>query len=60
MAESFKLLPLEIEDTGSRTASAWSLIRTAAIPVVSIAVYYNVGSRNEREGRTGLRTCSNT
>ncbi len=25
-----------------------------AIPVVSIAVYYDVGSRNEREGRTGF------
>jgi predicted Zn-dependent peptidase len=25
-----------------------------AIPVVSVAVYYDVGSRNEREGRTGF------
>lgn len=25
-----------------------------AIPVVSVAVYYNVGSRNERKGRTGF------
>lgn len=25
-----------------------------AIPVVSLAVYYNVGSRNERQGRTGF------
>jgi len=25
-----------------------------AIPVVSVAVYYNVGSRNERDGRTGF------
>lgn len=25
-----------------------------AVPVVSVAVYYNVGSRNEREGRTGF------
>jgi len=25
-----------------------------AVPVVSIAIYYDVGSRNEREGRTGF------
>ncbi len=25
-----------------------------AVPVVSVAVYYDVGSRNEREGRTGF------
>src|SRR6476469_3165711 len=25
-----------------------------SVPVVSVAVYYNVGSRNEREGRTGF------
>ena len=24
------------------------------VPVVSVAVYYDVGSRNEREGRTGF------
>ena len=31
-----------------------------SVPVVSVAVYYDVGSRNEREGRTGSRTCSST
>jgi predicted Zn-dependent peptidase len=25
-----------------------------SVPVVSVAVYYDVGSRNEREGRTGF------
>ena len=25
-----------------------------AVPVVSVAVYFDVGSRNEREGRTGF------
>jgi len=29
-------------------------------PVFSVAVSYNVGSRDERAGRTGSRTCSNT
>ncbi len=30
------------------------LNQDSAVPVVSIAVYYNVGSRNERMGRTGF------
>jgi predicted Zn-dependent peptidase len=30
------------------------LSQDRAIPVVSVAVYYDVGSRNEREGRTGF------
>ena len=29
-------------------------------PVVAISVTYNVGSRDERKGRTGLPTCLNT
>ncbi|HEX8175972.1 MAG TPA: pitrilysin family protein [Pyrinomonadaceae bacterium] len=28
--------------------------RDSAIPVVSVAVYYNAGSRNEKQGRTGF------
>jgi predicted Zn-dependent peptidase len=54
MAESFQMPPLEIEeyllDYGLRVV----LYPDHALPVVSIAVYYNVGSRNEREGRTGF------
>ena len=30
------------------------LSRDPAVPVVSVAVYYDVGSRNEKEGRTGF------
>jgi len=30
------------------------LNRDASVPVVSVAVYYDVGSRNEKEGRTGF------
>src|SRR4029453_6130333 len=30
------------------------LNRDEAVPVVAVAIYYNVGSRNEREGRTGF------
>ena len=54
MSTSFKLQPLKLEqytlDNGLRVV----LNSDEAIPVVSVAVYYDVGSRNEREGRTGF------
>jgi zinc protease len=54
MSTTFKLQPLKIEqytlDNGLRVV----LNQDAAVPVVSVAVYYDVGSRNEREGRTGF------
>ena len=45
---------LRSRNTASRTACASCSTADNAIPVVSVAVYYNVGSRNEREGRTGF------
>lgn len=54
MSTTFKLQPLKIEqytlDNGLRVV----LNQDTAAPVVSMAVYYDVGSRNEREGRTGF------
>lgn len=54
MSDTFNLPPLEIEqfelDNGLRVV----LNRDMAVPVVALAVYYDVGSRNEREGRTGF------
>jgi zinc protease len=54
MSDKFKLSPLKLEqytlDNGLRVV----LNPDNAIPVVSVAVYYDVGSRNEREGRTGF------
>lgn len=54
MAETFQLPPTSIEeftlDNGLRVVFS----PDHAIPVVSIAVYYDVGSRNEKEGRTGF------
>ena len=54
MSETFKLPPLKIEqfklDNGLRVI----LNQNDSAPVVSVAVYYNVGSRNEHEGRTGF------
>jgi len=54
MAETFKLPPLEIEEYSLDNGLRVVLNPDPAIPVVSIAVYYNVGSRNERDGRTGF------
>ncbi len=54
MSTNFKLQPLKLEqytlDNGLRVV----LNQDNAAPVVSVAVYYDVGSRNEREGRTGF------
>ena len=54
MSETFKLAPLEIEEYTLANGLRVVLNRDEAVPVVAIAVYYNVGSRNEREGRTGF------
>src|SRR3989440_3700477 len=54
MSETFKLTPLEIEEYGLANGLRVVLNSDDAIPVVSAAVYYDVGSRNEREGRTGF------
>jgi zinc protease len=54
MSGNFKLSPLKLEqftlDNGLRVV----LNQDNAVPVVALAVYYDVGSRNEREGRTGF------
>jgi predicted Zn-dependent peptidase len=54
MAEAFKLAPLQIEEYTLANGLRVVLNLDSAIPVVAVAVYYNVGSRNEREGRTGF------
>lgn len=54
MSETFELPPLEIEDYRLANGLRVVLNPDNAIPVVSIAVYYNVGSRNERADRTGF------
>jgi predicted Zn-dependent peptidase len=54
MSTTFKLQPLKLEqytlDNGLRVV----LNKDDSAPVVSVAVYYDVGSRNERQGRTGF------
>jgi predicted Zn-dependent peptidase len=54
MSEQFKLSPLKIEQYNLENGLRVVLNHDPAIPVVAVAVYYDVGSRNEREGRTGF------
>lgn len=54
MSEKFNLSDLQLEDYSLKNGLRVVLNPDNSIPVVSIAVYYNVGSRNEREGRTGF------
>lgn len=54
MAENFSLPELEIEEYKLENGLRVVLNPESTIPVVSVAVYYDVGSRNEREGRTGF------
>jgi predicted Zn-dependent peptidase len=54
MSETFNLPPLDIEEYSLDNGLRVVLNRDEAVPVVAVAVYYNVGSRNEREGRTGF------
>src|SRR5580765_4660595 len=54
MSETFKLPPLAIEEYSLANGLRVVLNADNSIPVVSVAVYYNVGSRNERKGRTGF------
>jgi zinc protease len=54
MSDRFALPPLEIEEYRLGNGLRVVLNRDTAVPVVAVAVYYDVGSRNEREGRTGF------
>lgn len=54
MSEKFNLSPLQIEQYTLSNGLRVVLNQDNAVPVVAIAVYYDVGSRNEREGRTGF------
>ncbi len=54
MTETLNLKDLELDEYGLENGLRVVLNPDDSIPVVSIAVYYDVGSRNEREGRTGF------
>lgn len=50
----FTLSPVEIEEYKLENGLRVVLNQDNSIPVVAVAVYYDVGSRNEKEGRTGF------
>ena len=54
MSLRFELPPLDIEEYRLENGLRVVLNRDDSVPVVAVAVYYDVGSRNEREGRTGF------
>ena len=54
MSETFQIPPLEIKEYNLANGLRVVLNPDSSIPVVSLAVYYDVGSRNERMGRTGF------
>ncbi|MEZ5425643.1 MAG: pitrilysin family protein [Pyrinomonadaceae bacterium] len=50
----FRLPPLDIIQYRLENGLRVVLNADNSVPVVAVAVYYDVGSRNEREGRTGF------
>jgi len=54
VSETFQIPSIPIEQFILENGLRVVLSRDTAVPVVSVAVYYDVGSRNEREGRTGF------
>ncbi len=54
MAETFQLPPTTIQQFTLPNGLRVILSKDQSTPVVSVAVYYDVGSRNENEGRTGF------
>ncbi|MBA3334365.1 MAG: insulinase family protein [Acidobacteria bacterium] len=54
MSTTFKLQPLKLEQYALDNGLRVVLNQDNSVPVVTVAVYYDVGSRNEREGRTGF------
>jgi zinc protease len=54
VTERFHLPSTPLEEFTLANGLRVVLCPDRAIPVVSIAVYYDVGSRNEKEGRTGF------
>ncbi len=54
MSERFQLPPTAIKQFNLENGLRVILCEDHAIPVVSVALYYDVGSRNEKTGRTGF------
>jgi zinc protease len=54
VADEFKLSPTPIQQFTLSNGLRVILCEDHTIPVVSVALYYDVGSRNEKTGRTGF------
>ncbi len=54
MAERLKLSPTPIQQFNLTNGLRVILVEDHAVPVVSVTLYYDVGSRNEKSGRTGF------
>lgn len=54
MSEAFQISPLDIQQYSLENGLRVVLNPDDRAPVVSVAVYYDVGSRNERQDRTGF------
>jgi zinc protease len=54
VAERLKLSPTPLQQFSLANGLRVILCEDHAVPVVSVALYYDVGSRNERIGRTGF------
>jgi len=54
VSETFQIPSTPIEQFTLENGLRVVLSQDHAMPVVSVAVYYDVGSRNEKEGRTGF------
>ncbi|HEY0078025.1 MAG TPA: pitrilysin family protein [Pyrinomonadaceae bacterium] len=54
MSTTFTLPQLSVEQFTLENGLRVVLSEDHSVPVVSVAVYYDVGSRNERQGRTGF------
>lgn len=54
VAATFNLPPTPIEQFTLENGLRVILCKDPSIPVVSVAVYYDVGSRNEKAGKTGF------
>jgi predicted Zn-dependent peptidase len=54
VADRFELSPTPIKQFTLQNGLRVVLSPDSAVPVVSVALYYDVGSRNEKTGRTGF------
>jgi len=60
VAERFELSPTPIKQFKLANGLRVIMSQDSAVPVVSVALYYDVGSRNEKTGARALHIFSST